>query len=151
MTTIGNNTLDLVVKNALPALSGSPLTYNAQKNVFLTLGYTSAAGNTYYKAIRLSKRLAVYYDIGEGYCHTFLNGITLFAWNGEKAVIIARRCWGGSSWRVFTEDGAREESIQMLQDFLKAQVKMLGRYVDDRQLLDVSRQMITETQQRQLN
>lgn len=67
--------LALVAAKALPALSGRSLTYNPEKNVYLTLGYTSAAGNTYYKAIRLSDRLAVYYHIGEGYAHTFLNGI----------------------------------------------------------------------------
>ena len=79
-----STSLALVAAKALPALSGSSLTYNPEKNVYLTLGYTSAAGNTYYKAIRLSDRLAVYYHIGEGYAHTFLNGITLFAWNGRR-------------------------------------------------------------------
>ena len=83
--------LALVAAKALPALSGSSLTYNPEKNVYLTLGYTSAAGNTYYRAIRLSKRLAVYYHIGEGYAHTFLNGITLFCWDGQKAKIIAQK------------------------------------------------------------
>lgn len=70
------NALALVAAKALPALSGSSLTYNPEKNVFLTCGYTSAAGNTYYKAIRISDRLAVYYNIGQGHTHTFLNGIT---------------------------------------------------------------------------
>ena len=89
-----NTSLALIAAKALPALSGSSLTYNAEKNVYLTLGYTSAAGNTYYRAIRLSDRLAVYYHIGQGYAHTFLNGITLFAWNGQKANIIAQKFWG---------------------------------------------------------
>lgn len=86
--------ISLVAAKALPALSGNSLTYNAEKNVLLTLGYTSTAGNTYYKAIRLSNRLVVYYDLGQGHTHTFLNGITLFAWNGDKANIIAKKSWG---------------------------------------------------------
>lgn len=49
-----NTSLALIAAKALPALSGSSLTYNAEKNVYLTLGYTSAAGNTYYRAIRLT-------------------------------------------------------------------------------------------------
>ena len=69
---------------ALPTFSGGSLTYNAEKNVYLTLGYTSQAGNTYFKAARLSNRLAVFYDIGQGYCHTFLNGITLLCWDGQR-------------------------------------------------------------------
>ena len=44
-----NTALALVVAKALPALSGSSLTYNPEKNVYLTLGYTSTAGNTYYR------------------------------------------------------------------------------------------------------
>ena len=81
-----STSLALIAAKALPALSGSSISYNPEKNVYLTLGYTSAAGNTYYRAIRLSKRLAVYYHIGEGYARTFLNGITLFCWDGQKAI-----------------------------------------------------------------
>ena len=39
-----NTALQLIAAKALPALSGESLTYNAAKNVYLTLGYTSAAG-----------------------------------------------------------------------------------------------------------
>lgn len=60
-----NTSLALIAAKALPALSGSSLTYNAEKNVYLTLGYTSAAGNTYYRAIRLSDRLAIYYHTSD--------------------------------------------------------------------------------------
>ena len=94
-----NTNLATVAAKALPALSGSSLMYNAEKNVYLTLGYTSAAGNTYYRAVRFSKRLAVFYHIGEGYAHTFLNGITLFCWDGQQARIIAQKFWGGNDWR----------------------------------------------------
>lgn len=145
-----NNQLSIIASKALPALSGSELTYNAAKNVFLTMGYTSGAGNTYYKAIRLSNRLAVYYDMGEGYAHTFLNGITLFAWNGQKANIIARKSWGGSDYCIFSEGYAKEKSIQMLKDFLAGQAKLMGSAVSDQQLLEFSRSMIEETQRKQL-
>ena len=75
--TMEKNPASIIAAKALPALSGSTLTYNAEKNVFLTQAYTSLANNTYYKAIRVSDRLAVAYNIGEGYKYTFLNGITL--------------------------------------------------------------------------
>lgn len=143
-----NTSLALVAAKALPALSGSSFTYNPEKNVYLTSGYTSAAGNTYYKAIRLSNRLAVYYHIGEGYAHTFLNGITLFAWNGQKANIIAQKFWGGCNWRCFNERTAKEESIIMLKDFLAGQAKAMGSVIADSQLLAFSRNMIEETRQK---
>lgn len=139
-----------LAQKALPALSGSSLTYNAEKELFTTLGYTSAAGNTYFKAIRISDRLAVYYDIGIGYKYTFLNGITLFAWNGQKANIIAQKYWDADDYCVFSESYAREQSIKMLGDYLKAHAKAADVSVGEQQLMAFARQMIAETQRRQL-
>lgn len=147
---MNKNILSIVAAKALPALSGSPLTYNAEKNILTTLGYTSAAGNTYYKAIRLSDRLAVFYDLGQGYAHTFLNGITLFAWNGNKANIIAKKSWGGCNWVCFSEQYAKNQSIQMLKEYLAGQAKLMGNVINDQQLLDFSRGMIEETHQKRL-
>lgn len=146
-----NASLALVAAKALPALSGSSLTYNPEKNVFLTLGYTSAAGNTYFRAIRFSKRLAVYYYLGIGYYHTFLNGITLFCWDGQNAKIIAQKTWNESgNWVSFSEHFAKEQSILMLKDYLAGQAKMLGIQVCEQQLLSFAREMIDETQRKQL-
>ncbi len=145
-----STSLALVAAKALPALSGSSLTYNPEKNVYLTLGYTSAAGNTYFRAIRLSKRLAVFYHIGQRYSRTFLNGITLFCWDGSKAKIIAQKFWGGSNWKDFSECFAKEQSIIMLKDFLAGQAKALGTQVNEQQMLAFSREMIEETQRKQL-
>jgi hypothetical protein len=141
----------LVADKALPTLSLGSLTYNAEKNVYLTVGYTSAADNTYYQAVRFSDRLAVYYDIGIGHYRTFLNGITLMAWNGEKARIIARKFWGGcGNWVDFSESTAKEESITMLKDYLAGQARLLGNAIADSQLLAFSRNLIEETRQKLL-
>lgn len=147
---MSNNTLALIASKALPALSGSSLTYNPEKNVFLTLGYTSVAGNTYYGALRLSKRLAVYYNIGQGHTHTFLNGITLLCWDGPQARIIGQKFWGGDNWCCFSERFAKEQSILMLKDFLAGQAKVLGQYVSESQLLTFAREMVEETRQKLL-
>ena len=121
------------------------MTYNPEKNVYLTLGYTSAAGNTYFKAVRFSDRLAVHYDIGEGYAYTFLNGITLFAWDGSKAVIIGKKMWGGcGNWVCFSERFAMEQTILMLKNYLEGQAKAIGQSVSDQQLLAFSRQMVDD-------
>lgn len=139
-----NTKISAVAAKALPALSGASVTFNPEKNVYLTLGYTSAAGNSYFKAVRFSNRLAVHFDIGQGYCHTFLNGITLFAWDGQKAVIIGKKMWGGCNWRCFSEQYAKEQTINMLKDYLNGQAKALGEYVDEQQLLSFSQQMVSE-------
>lgn len=140
-------TLTRLAAKALPALSSAYVTYNPEKNVYLTLGYTSAAGNTYFKAVRFSDRLAVHYDIGQGYAYTFLNGITLFAWDGNKAVIIGKKTWGGcEDWVCFSEEFAMEQTVQMLKDYLKGQAKAIGQSVNEQQLLSFSRKMVGDIQ-----
>lgn len=53
---MATTTLTRLAEKVLPALSGASVTYNPEKNVYLTLGYTSAAGNTDFKAVRFSDR-----------------------------------------------------------------------------------------------
>ena len=145
-----STSLQTIATKALPALSGEQVTYNAAKNVFLSQGYTSAAGNMYYKAIRLSNRLIVYYDLGQGYIHTFLNGIKLFAFDGQKAQLIAQKCWGGCDYRIFNEQFAKEQSILMLKGYLEGQLRLQGAHISDRELACFARSMVDETQRKQL-
>ena len=145
-----NTALQTIVAKSLPVLSGESITYNAAKNIFLTQGYTSAAGNTYYKAIRISDRLVVYYDLGQGYKYTFLNGIKLFCWDGQKAKVIAQKYWGGCDYRVFNEQFAKEQSILMLSNFLAGQLKAQGAQVSNQEIFSFAYNMIEETQRKQL-
>ena len=145
-----NTALQTIVAKNLPALSGESITYNAAKNIFLTRGYTSSAGNMYYKAIRISDRLAVYYDLGQGYKYTFLNGIKLFCWDGQKAKVIAQKYWGGCDYRVFNEQFAKEQSILMLSNFLAGQLKAQGAQVSNQEIFSFAYNMIEETQRKML-
>lgn len=147
---MNNTTLQLIANKTLPAMSGERVTYNAAKNVFLSQGYTSAAGNVYYKAVRLSNRLVIFYDLGQGYKYTFLNGIKLFCWDGKKANLIAQKYWSGSNWVVFNEFFAKEQSVQMLKGFLAGQLKAQGACVSDLDVLRFARNMIENTHHRQL-
>ena len=147
---MANTALQMIANKTLPAMSGEQVTYNAAKNVFLSQGYTSAAGNMYYKAVRLSNRLVVYYDLGQGYIHTFLNGIKLYCFDGPKAILIAQKYWGGCDYRIFNEQFAKEQSILMLKSFLAGQLKAQGALVSDQDLTSFARSMVEETQRRQL-
>ena len=147
---MNNTALQTIVMRNLPALSGESITYNAAKNIFLSQGYISAAGNMYYKAIRISDRLVVFYELGQGYKYTFLNGIKLFAFDGQKATLIAQKNWGSSNWVIFNEYFAREQSILMLKGFLEGQLKLQGATVSDQEVMAYSRTLIEETQRKQL-
>lgn len=147
---MANTVLQAIVAKNLPALSGESITYNAAKNVFLSQGYTSTAGNMYYRAIRLSNRLIVYYDLGQGYAYTFLNGIKLYCFDGQKANLIAQKYWGGCDYRIFNEQFAKEQSILMLCNFLAGQLKAQGAQVSNQEIFSYAYNMIEETQQKQL-
>ena len=142
---MNNQILSILVTKVLPTISGGSLTYDAKRKVLRTLGYTSAAGNSYYQTVRISKRLVVFYDIGVGYALTFLNGIKLFCWDGTITRLIGQRYWGGNNWRSFNESFARDQSIIMLKEFLAGQAKLARGHVSESQLLTLSRQMVDET------
>lgn len=142
------NTIANIAAKALPALSGSTVIFDPMKNAYLTQQYVSAMGNCYHKELRISKRLVVCYFIGQGYIHTFLNGIILFCWDGKRAKIIAQKSWGGCvTWIKYNRHTAKELSIRMLRDYLAAQAKLLRQSVPERQILDFSREMIEEANQ----
>ena len=145
-----NTALQTIVAKNLPALSGESITYNAAKNVFLSMGYTRAAGNMYYRAIRLSNRLIVYYDLGQGYIHTFLNGIKLYYFDGQNANLIAQKYWGGYDYHIFNEQFAKEQSILMLKNYLDGQLKIQGAHVSEQETYTFARNMIEETQKKRL-
>lgn len=123
----------------LPAFAGRNLHYNQQHNIFLTDGFTSAAGNTYFHGIRLDDRLAVAYSFGQGYCYLFLNGIDLYCWNGTNQKLISSE---GYNCFVFNEIVARNRCVHMLRNFLAAQAKMLGKCVSEQEIDDFSEAMI---------
>lgn len=145
-----NNTLTTIVAKALPAIAQSNLTYNAAKNLLLSKGYTSKAGNTYFQALRCSEQLAILFDVGEGYKYTFLNGIKLFRWDGQKPRLIAQKQWGGCDYRIFDEGFAEQQCVLMLANFLKGQAKMLGSGVSESQLLNYSRNMVQGMSQKHI-
>lgn len=104
-------------------MSGSGVTYNEKHNIFLSDGYTSAAGNTYFQGIRLNDRLLVKYDFGQGYAYLFLNGIRLYCHDGNGWKEFSARSYYCCCW---SEAYARQECVSMLRDFLLTQAKKLG-------------------------
>ena len=115
--------LTAVVERALPALSGSNVTYNKQHNIYLSDAYTSAMGNTYYQGIRLSNRIIISYSIGEGYLYTFLNGIRIYGYNGTDKKLIATK---DLNCCIFSESSAKSMCIGMLEDYIESQAKLIN-------------------------
>ena len=85
--------LNQIIEQVFPTLSGNGLTYNKRNNMYLTSGYTSNAGNTYFNGIQLSDRLIIQYDLGQGYFYLFLNGIKIYCFNGTEKQLISSKTY----------------------------------------------------------
>ena len=141
-----NNNLSLVVSKALPGMMTESLTYNPAKNVFLTQGWTSHAGNTYYRAVRGTNGIVIIFDIGEGYAYTFLNGITIVGFDGQQPRIIAKKQWGGcGNWVEFDENRAKQKTKDILCDYLLSEAKQLGQDVTTSEARDFAESLIEQT------
>ena len=139
---MNSNALITAVKSALPSL-GNNITYNQVAKMFLTPGYTSAAGNTYQEGLRLSKYLAINFSIGHGYYYTFLNGIRLYIWDGQKPKLVKERFFSSYVW---SEEGARSETAKMLKEHLASSCRLLGlANPTDSELTRLSEVLVGET------
>ena len=117
------STLVQLVEKALPAMSGSLVTYNSRNNIFLSSGYTSAAGNTYFQGLRLSDRIIINYDFGQGYAHLFLNGIRIYGYDGNQKQLISSRSYYS---QCFSEQYAKAECQSMVREYLIGQMRLMG-------------------------
>lgn len=142
-----NNQLSILAKRALPSLSGDSVRYNADKNTFYTAGYTSAAGNMYYRTFRLSDRICISCSLGQGYYYTFLNGMVVYAWDGKSPKLIGS--WTSPGVTFFSESKVNEVAAKLVKDFLQTQAKINGVSIPNGQLLNYAQMLIAETEKQQ--
>lgn len=136
-----------VVEHALPALSGSKVHFDANRNMICTSSYTSQAGNSYYQGIRLSDRLIINVDFGQGYAYLFMNGLKLYCFDGQGKKLIGSRLYNSY---VYSDLAAARESEEILFYYLKSQSGMMGASVSDSQLHDFAHAMVAEAMNNQV-
>lgn len=136
------NSLIVAAKSALPSL-GNNVAYNDAAKMFLSPGYTSAAGNTYQEGLRLSRYLAVDYSIGHGYCRSFLNGVRLYIWDNNKPKLVAHRTF---SCYFLSESAIKYETERIVREHLKSSCEVLGLgNATDSELTKLSKALVSET------
>jgi hypothetical protein len=143
-----NQDVIVLVDKAIPSVfKNAQLTFNAGKNIFLTEGYTSQAGNTYFQGIRFSDRIVITQQIGIGYFYTFLNGIRIFGFNGKKATLIAEKSYHCC---VYCESLVKSEAENLIRNFLKSQSILTGTIVENDVLDSFSKNIVAATMKNQL-
>lgn len=140
-----NKSLTKLVNNALPATSNRAVTYNKERNMYVTTGYTSQMGHTYFQGIQLNDRVAVVFDIGQGgwgFNPLFLNGVTVYCFDGQEKKIIGR--WTPYDWEFYSDRLAKSVAIELLFDYLRSQTLMIGASVSDDELREYAKAQIEE-------
>ena len=120
-TAIRRNLFD----NILPTIGKPrvkvPVWDNSQK-MFIFDEYESAQGHRYYRGVRFCDNLAIVEKVGLYHNWTYIDGIDIYAFNGSKPELIQKRDFE----KVFrSEEFVREQTIQMVTDFISGSIKML--------------------------
>lgn len=113
---------------ALPFQIGNDkLGYSESQNMFVTTGYTSYAGNTYFSGIRFSERIVIMLNIGIGYYYTFLNGLSVFSYLNNQKI-----CIGSKSYynHKYNEQSIKRDAKIILKD------KLLEKATEEKLVLD---------------
>ena len=90
------------------------------QRMFILDEFEGGGGNLYYRGIRFCNRIVILEKVGLYHSWTYIDGIELYAFNGEKMELIQKRDY----YKVFRNEAfIRQESEQMVKDFLAGIVK----------------------------
>lgn len=96
-----------------------PVWDDSQK-MFILDEYESGSGHRYIRGIRFCDRIVVLEKVGLYHSWTYIDGIELYAFNGQNMELIQKRDYD----KVFRHEAfIRKESEQMVKDFLTGVMK----------------------------
>ena len=102
-------------------------TWDDSQKMFICSQYESANGHRYYLGIRFCDRIVIVEKVGLYHSWTYIDGIELYAFNGQKMELIQKRDYD----KVFrNEDFIRQESEQMVKDYLTGVMKTLSELIN---------------------
>lgn len=121
--------------------------YNESQNMFVSSGYTSNAGNSYFQGLRLSDRIFIVIDIGIGYMYTFLNGITIHtAQNNERKVIGSKTYYN----QVYNEIKIKEDAKEIVIEELKKESQSKGLKFDENDFIEFVDKLVEDAYKNQI-
>ena len=141
---LNSSALSTLVERALPTKSEA-VTYNLRTNMYETERYVSAAGNAYFRGVKLSDRIVLEFCCGDGWYHRFINCIRVYCFNGTQKQLVDSRTYDR---RIYSEQFFYKECVEMISKYLQSQAQLVGGVVEDSTIMDFSKQLIESTNQR---
>lgn len=119
------NNNEIMLLNRFGLVTNKGYQYSEIANIFYSSGYTSMAGNTYYNALRLCEGIVIKEDVGQGYIHTFLNGIRIFDISSKNIL-----CEKSYHCQYYDKFFIKNEVVEMLKELLFDASKKCGLTLD---------------------
>jgi len=133
------NSLSLFEKHGL---INSNISYSEIANAFLTVGYTSNAGNTYFNSIRVAEGILIKESVGHGWYHNFLNGIEIYSIKDK--VLLADKNFHKVHHSKST---VKNQAKLMLLKVLKKAAKKEGYYFNKKKAKKIIRKVLDQAMQ----
>lgn len=141
ISSISNSLFDSI----LPAFGnpGNNLpVWNEGQKMFISSEYESAAGNRYYKGLRFSENLVTIEIVGLYHTWTYIDGIEIYTFDGRKPRLVGKRKYDK---QFYDEDFIKEETIQMVQDYMKGQIKLQNTNVPAVRIEDQAKAIVNKS------
>lgn len=136
-----------IVNNIIPI--SSSVAYSNSSNMLTTSAYTSQAGNTYFRGIRLSDMILINLNIGIGYAHTFINGISIYTNLREgKPTLIASKSY---NVEYYEEEYIKSEIINLIKEKLITESKKENTLLDETELNEFVHKLVEEAYRNQID
>lgn len=102
------------------------ISYSAPMNAFVGSGFTSQGGNTYFNAARFADGILIKEDVGEGWLHTFLNGIHIYDLSTKKLL-----CERYFNCHYYSKETVKSDVKHMLEDLVLSSARKEGHILND--------------------
>lgn len=139
------NTTLASVNAALPTLMKN-FSYDAIDGMFHTLPYVTDRAS-YYQGARISDKIAIVYNLADGFYHRFLNGVKIYGGDGKGGTKLLTEAtlpmYEGVIW---SERIGQMAAQYLLADYIQNQCTIIGiPRPSQNQALQVAGRMVRET------
>ena len=113
------------VNAALPSLMKN-YTYDEFDRMFQTSAYVTDRA-AYYQGARVSDKIAVVFNLTNGYCHRFLNGVKIYGGDGQgKTKLLAEFSFPMYEGAYWSETTGQQVATSVLSSYIQNQCVVLG-------------------------
>ena len=133
------------VNAALPSLMKT-FTYDEFDRMFQTPAYATDRA-AYYQGARISDKIAVVFNLADGYCYRFLNGVKIYGGDGQgKTKLLAEFSFPMYEGAFWSERTGQLVATDVLSSYIQDQCVVLGLpRPTEEQARQVAAAMVNET------